>query len=228
MKHGAVEIDPIQACYAARAPEYEAVYEKPERQHDLARLRAWLPPWFAGARVLEVACGSGYWTRCIAERAHEVLAIDAAPQVPEIARDRVPSRHVALMLGDAYDLPADRGVFTAAFAGFWLSHVPRRRRREFFSGLGARLAPGAIVVPIDNLYVPGSSQPIAERDDNGDTWQRRTLRDGSVHRVLKNFLSDDELFDAVDGLARQPRVEHFGHHWALTYAALSPPQRRNP
>jgi hypothetical protein len=44
--------------YQARAHEYDAVYEKPERQADLARLRAWLPPVLDGRQVLEVAAGT--------------------------------------------------------------------------------------------------------------------------------------------------------------------------
>ena len=55
--------------YAARAAEYENVYAKPERQSDLARLRETVPAYFVGRRVLEVACGTGYWTRLIAPHA---------------------------------------------------------------------------------------------------------------------------------------------------------------
>ncbi len=55
--------------YRARAQEYDQVYEKPERQADLARLRAWLAPVLDGRRVLEVAAGTGYWTAVYAGRA---------------------------------------------------------------------------------------------------------------------------------------------------------------
>src|SRR5205085_155578 len=94
---------------------------------------------------------------------------------------------------DAYALPREHAPFGAAFAGFWFSHVPTARRRAFLLGLHALLEPGATVVLLDNRYVEGSSSPIAERDDAGDTWQARTLRDGSSHRVLKNFPTEDEL-----------------------------------
>ena len=52
--------------YRERAQEYDAVYDKPERQEDLARLRALLPPLVAGRSVLEVAAGTGYWTTALA------------------------------------------------------------------------------------------------------------------------------------------------------------------
>lgn len=48
--------------YARRAREYDQVYFKPERQSDIRALEAWLPEPFAGRRVLEIACGTGWWT----------------------------------------------------------------------------------------------------------------------------------------------------------------------
>ena len=52
----------MRAYYAQRAEAYERVYFKPERQADLRAMEAWLPGPFAGRRVLEVACGTGWWT----------------------------------------------------------------------------------------------------------------------------------------------------------------------
>lgn len=51
---------------AARTPEYDRIYQKPERQGDIAMVREMLPPLFAGKRVLEIACGTGFWTQFIA------------------------------------------------------------------------------------------------------------------------------------------------------------------
>src|SRR5207302_8191007 len=66
----------LPGYYAARAAEYERIYEKPERQRDLARLRELIPAYFAGRDVLDVACGTGYWTQWIAPGARRVTAID--------------------------------------------------------------------------------------------------------------------------------------------------------
>ncbi|MGZ5217120.1 MAG: class I SAM-dependent methyltransferase [Caldimonas sp.] len=204
--------------YAERAAEYDRVYDKPERQDDLRALKRRLPPLFSGTRLIEVACGTGYWTQFIAPGAREVVALDAAPETLAIARGRV-GANVELLVGDAYDLPGDRGLFDAAFAGFWFSHVARRRRREFLEGLGRVLVPSAQVVLLDNRYVEGSSLPIAERDAEGDTWQTRTLSDGSVHRVLKNFPTETELRELVAGLGESAVIENFEYYWVFRYAA---------
>lgn len=209
----------MQAYYAARAAEYDRIYLKPERQADLRRLREWLPPHFAGARVLEVACGTGYWTQFLAPVASEIVAVDSSAETMEVARSRVPQGTVRFLVGDAYALPRDEGRFDAAFAGFWFSHVPRERRRGFLGVLGAVLEPGATVVLLDNRFVEGSSTPIAERDAEGNTYQTRRLDDGSSHRVLKNFPTGEELRAAVAGLGSQVELTELEYFWALRYAA---------
>ena len=59
--------------YARRALEYERVYERPERQTDLRNLEQVTAEAFPGLRVLEVACGTGYWTQFAARSAASIL-----------------------------------------------------------------------------------------------------------------------------------------------------------
>ncbi|HTW38050.1 MAG TPA: methyltransferase domain-containing protein [Steroidobacteraceae bacterium] len=207
----------LEKYYAARAPEYDQVYAKPERQNDLREMERWLPPQLSGRRVLELACGTGYWTQLIAAVARRIVAIDAAPQTLEIARKRIHQGDVSFLVGDAYDVSPEVGEFDAAFAGFWFSHVPRSRQQEFLLSLDERLEPGAHVILLDNLYTDDSSTLIAERDSEGNTYQRRALGDGTVHRVLKNFPTERELRSLVDPLGRDAQFIRWQYYWALSY-----------
>ncbi|MEO8524104.1 MAG: class I SAM-dependent methyltransferase [Caldimonas sp.] len=209
----------LQSYYAARATEYDKVYLKPERQFDLRAIEGWLPPVFRDANVLEVACGTGYWTQFIAPVAARVVAIDSSPETLAIARSRVAGGRASFDVGDAYALSPRLGLFDAAFAGFWFSHVPKAKRHEFLRGLGALLSPGARVVLLDNLYVAGSSSPITETDADGNTYQTRSLEDGSKHRVLKNFPSQAELQTSLDGLGTSCKFRTWQYYWAFEYAA---------
>jgi SAM-dependent methyltransferase len=206
--------------YRQRAASYERVYAKPERQADLQALRAALPGFFAGRSVLEVACGTGWWTPLGARDARRWLATDLAPETLALAQAKPLPAGVAFRLADALDLAgADLGEepFDAAFAGFWCSHLPRAALAPWLASLHARLAPGACVMLMDNRYVPGSSTPMSHTDAAGDSWQQRTLDDGSRHAVRKNFLARDETVAALGPRAQAAHWTDHTHYWVLTY-----------
>ena len=79
-------METLETYYARRASEYEAIYHKPERQADLARMRVDIPRLFVKKSVLEIACGTGWWTPLIAAQAESVLALDYNEETLEIAR----------------------------------------------------------------------------------------------------------------------------------------------
>ena len=215
-------IDELQHYYARRAREYERVYAKPERQEDLAKLTTLVCELLAGRDVLELACGTGWWTERVAPVVRSLVACDTSDEVLEVAaRKRYPEGRVTLTPGDAYGLHTVEGRFDAALAGFWWSHVPRPRLSEFLAGLHRRLDPGARVVFLDNRYVEGSSTPIAEHDDEGNTYQRRPLDDGSTHRVLKNFPSRDEVTELLRGHAQRMEFVELPYFWCLRYDTLA-------
>lgn len=208
----------LQQYYSRRASEYEEIYQKPERQQDLARLKTLLGDLLRGQGILELACGTGYWTAVIADVAQSILATDASEETLAIAKSKVyPPNRVQFMLADAYALDSVPGSFTAGFAGFWWSHIPKQRLSEFLHGFHRRLGDGAHVVFIDNRYVEGSNTPIAGRDEAGNTYQVRPLRDGSQYRVLKNFPSADELRGALGGLSRELVVSELDYFWCVSY-----------
>lgn len=208
----------MRAYYAQRATEYERVYHKPERQADLRAIEATLAAPFAGRRVLEIASGTGWWIPHAARDAALWLATDLNPQTLAVARAKVQPASVRFATADAYSL-AELGPrrFDAAFAGFWWSHVPLHRLRPFLDTLHGRLDPGARVVFIDNREVHGSTHPITRTDADGNTYQRRTLDDGSSHEVLKNFPTPEAAIAALGPRARDARWTAYTHYWVLDY-----------
>lgn len=210
----------LLAYYARRAQEYERIYAKPERQADLAWLRRRLGELLAGRRVLELACGTGWWTEKVAPHAAEILALDASDEVLAVARAKAyPPERVRFTRGDCFAPPDCGRRHDALLAAFWWSHVPRARLEGFLRDAEAAVAPGALMVFLDNRYVEGSSTPIERRDEAGDTYQRRRLDDGSAHEVLKNFPDEAELRQAAGASSREVAVETTQHFWLLRYRA---------
>lgn len=206
----------MKRYYARRAPEYEAIYARPERQPELRDLRAWLLEQVRGRRVLEVACGTGYWTAVASASAAAIAAYDINPETLAIARAKQLGAHVSFAVGDAYAPPT--GPFDCVLAGFWWSHVPRARIGVFVRALAAAALPGAQLVLIDNAFAAASSTPIARADADGNTYQLRRLADGSTHEVLKNFPDAPALQAALEPHCSRIEPVFLRYYWRLTAA----------
>jgi SAM-dependent methyltransferase len=209
----------LQDYYERRAPHYDAVYDKPERQADIQRLQSLLPAALADRAVLEVAAGTGYWTQFIAATARAVVATDVNPAPLAIAAGReYPKANVRFERADAFVLDEVPGEFTAAFVGFWWSHIPLSDTDRFLGGLCARLRPASIVVIVDNRYVEGSNHPITRTDEGGNTYQRRQLPDGNTYDILKNFPTITQLREAASRHGGSPDIVELDYYWVLTFS----------
>ena len=185
--------------YSRRAAEYESSYRRPdpERQAEQAELASAIRDALSGREVLEVACGTGYWTAFAATTATRITATDASAAMLAIARTRPLPPTVTFGEADAYDLQAAPGRFDAGLACCWLSHVPRTRAAEFLAGLRDRLLPGAPVVLADNVYVPGVGGELVWPPASADSYKRRQLASGDEQLILKNYYSEAELRDLL-------------------------------
>jgi len=214
-------MDELATYYAKRANEYERIYAKPERQADLRTLEARVRKMLAGRRVLELACGTGYWTDIFAPAAAQVTALDLNEEVLEIARSKKNAGKVTFLRGSAYEIPDLGRAYDALFAGFWWSHVPLERLDGFLVDCQSAVAPGALIAFLDNRYVEGSSTPVTRHDLQGNTYQMRKLDDGSPHEVLKNFPTESELIQRVSRLGWGANVELLEHYWLLSFWSRS-------
>lgn len=88
------------AYYRARAGEYDDWWYRrgryilpPDLEHgwfaDVAEAEAALHEFAPTGRVLELACGTGLWTRHMAARATHVTAVDASPEVIALNKARL-------------------------------------------------------------------------------------------------------------------------------------------
>ena len=204
--------------YARRAAEYEHVYELPHWQPGLARLHEIVAAVFAGRRVLEVACGTGYWTVRLAAIAARVSASDINEETLDLARARLASHpHVTLRLADAYRPPAEAETFDAGLAALWLSHVDRARMDEFLAAFHARLEPGARVVMFDERDHPTRTARPGQVDAAGNRYEWRRLENGDRYEIIKNLFDDQELTTLLAPHASDLAVEDLGRFWAVTY-----------
>src|SRR5690242_4854986 len=169
------------AYYRAFAGRYDEAYAVREDLQSLDALVEGLP---ITGDVLELACGTGQWTRLLAGRGHRVTAVDGAPEMLARARERVADPAVEFIQADLFDWRPPR-QFDTVFFCFWLSHVPPERFDDFWQLVGAALRPGGRACFVDSG--PGDVVDEEILDDDGPPTVWRRLKDGSAHRVVKVF-----------------------------------------
>ena len=91
-------------------------------------------------KCLELACGTGLWTACLARGAAGLTAIDAASETIEINRTKIGDAQVRYVIADLFEWrPIE--TYDFIFFGFWLSHVPARQFNRFWEMVRAALKP---------------------------------------------------------------------------------------
>ena len=204
--------------YQARAPEFEFVYYKPERQADLAKLRSWLAEETRGSTLLEVACGTGYWTSVAATSAKAIVATDVNLAPLEIARSKDVGPHVTFARVDTFALPDYRLAFDVGMAHFWWSHVSVADQQRFLAHFASKLQHAAKLLMIDNAFVAGSMLAPSRTDALGNTYQMRRLQDGSEYEIVKNFPTAAELRSALERHSTAVNILQLEYYWAVSAA----------
>lgn len=217
--------------YRERAPEYDEWFMREGRYErgaalnarwfvEVEEVRGWLRALGPLGDVLELAAGTGIWTRLLVERATSVTCIDASPEALDLNRRRLAND--ARVAYEVADLFAWRPLrrWRSVFMGFWLSHVPADRQADFWSLVSAAIEPEGRVLVVDSLPDPGSTAVDHKIELGGQVTRR--LNDGREFRIVKRFI------DAL-GLTRELepsgwRVNAHRTPSFFLYAELSRPE----
>lgn len=209
--------DQFAHYFALCAPTYDSIYDKEERQDDLDELHERVAEILSGHKVLELACGTGYWTETIAETAASVHATDINEAMLEQARARgLDPETVRFSQLDALNLPDCRGQYTACFAAGWWSRVRREEQDRYLVQLRERLGKDTLLVLLDNSYIDGSNTVIARTDLEGNTFQIHLAADGQRYEIIKNFPSDSALRKKLAPSVREIRIERLEYYYLLS------------
>lgn len=210
----------LREYYNRRALEYESIYHRddPIRRNEQTAVATAMSEVLKGRSVLEVACGTGFWTEIVAQTARRIVAIDSSLEMLRIAQSKtVPTEKVKFLQADAYALSSVPGKFDAGLANFWFSHIPRARLNEFLVGFHTRIGNNGAVFMADNVYIPGVGGDLVAQSGSEDSFKVRKLADGSRHLVLKNYYSEEEI-RRVLSLCTADLSVHLGNcYWWISY-----------
>ena len=192
------------AYYRARATEYDEWFLRRGRYD---RGPEWNQQWFAevealkhalrafqpGGSVLELACGTGWWTEELLCYADHVTAMDASAEVLSLNRARTGGDpRVEYVQADIFEWVPD-GKYDVVFFSFWLSHIPSELFGSFWQSVGAALKPQGQAIFIDSLRSELSTAADHQLPCPDETLSVRRLNDGREFRVVKIFYEPEDL-----------------------------------
>ena len=172
----------------------------------------------AGARVLELACGTGLWTAQLSRRARSLTALDASPEMLAIARAKPCAAPVEFVRADIFDWQPERS-YEVCFFGFWLSHVPSELMPAFWEKVGAALVPGGRAYFIDSARSERSSARDHELQQPGEELMLRRLDDGREYRVVKHWFDAPDLERMLERIGWRASVAATGEFFIHGIAA---------
>jgi ubiquinone/menaquinone biosynthesis C-methylase UbiE len=183
--------------YCERAGEYEDWWFRRGRYDhgpeanarwfvEAAEVQAVLDRFKPAGEVLELACGTGLWTRRLVSQAASVTAVDGSPEMLELCRARVDSPAVEYIEADLFTWEPDK-TYDICFFGFWLSHVPEERFEAFWEKVKRALGPKGRVLFVDSSRSDLASAVDHKLPDQDDPTMLRRLSDGREYRIVKRF-----------------------------------------
>ncbi|MCZ7648668.1 MAG: class I SAM-dependent methyltransferase [Planctomycetota bacterium] len=199
----------LAAYYRERAPFYHKQFNRPGHPIDAAwrEMAGEIREVLRGRRVLELACGTGFFTEFAAETAERVLATDLSDEMLAEARRRsYPRGNVAFGKADAFALHEVGEPVDAVLAVQWFSHVPKVRYADLLGGINARLGRGGVVYLADGGHdaqaVPGTMPGRAKYLKPGfeDVYSLRQAQDSErSYEIVKNHFKSEAEMRAVFG-----------------------------
>jgi len=223
------------AYYRARAGEYDewwfrsGRYDRGEEFNahwhgETAAVESSLQRWIAARRpssVLELACGTGLFTRHLAPLVVHLTAVDASPEVIAINRARVGADNVKYVEADLFAWRPERR-YDVVFFSFWLSHVPEQRFAAFWAMVAAALNPGGAAYLIDSAFDPTSTAKDHVLPGRDASIVGRKLNDGREFRIVKVFYEPAALAAKLAPLGFRADLSQTARYFIYGEAIPSP------
>ncbi len=184
------------AYYRARAQEYdESVQQRgrfsapgmPDVDREWHHVASTLQALPRVQTALELACGTGLWTKILLTISDSLVAVDGAQEMLDVNQAKLGSSRVTYRLSDLFNWKATED-YDLVFFAFWISHVPEDLLIDHFVEVAKSVKPGGRLFILDE---PQGGKQLSGPTDKGE--QTRTLYSGDTYRIVKVYLDPDAV-----------------------------------
>lgn len=194
--------------YRARADEYDESISSGLETFEAGK--ALLLKLGTFDQILELACGTGIWTETLLKMGNHVTAVDAAPEMLKIAREKLGDERITYQQTDLFSWNPDKEYDLVFFAN-WLSHVPPNAVDGFLRKVKNSLRKNGAIALVDQHAPSDADKAIAEKE----IYAKRPLVDGREFMIVKKFYDLGELQKKLESLGFEVSVEKFGENFFL-------------
>ena len=206
------------AYYDERAPEYDEAYTlgtgtssiaDPEVFKAEARVLAGVVQRIARGRILDLACGTGYWLPHYAAKCPAITLFDQSERM--LAESRARAARLGILdrcvfrQGDFFDQHFERAAYDTVLVGFFLSHLTEAQEPLLFDAIRAMLAPEGRMLLLDSAWSAERAKFNAKAER-----QPRRLNDGTSFEIYKRYCDRSDVSRWAREYPMELRIEYFG------------------
>jgi ubiquinone/menaquinone biosynthesis C-methylase UbiE len=204
--------------YDERASEYEEAYvlgtgtasiQNADVFHHEAVLLTGVVERFARGRLVDLACGTGFWLQHYAARCSSVTLIDQSSRMLDMCRTKVAAldvgHRVSIVQSDVFEHTFDQRAFDSALIGFLISHLTEDQERLLFARLRTMLDSGGRFLILDSAYSPERARFNAKIER-----QQRRLNDGTQFEIYKRYIDRQDIVRWSESHDAALSIEHVG------------------
>jgi ubiquinone/menaquinone biosynthesis C-methylase UbiE len=164
---------------------------------------------FGCGRLLDVACGTGYWLPHYIGNCSRVTLFDQSEQMLAECGLKVRRLDVAdrcsLVRGNVFDYQFPTCTHDSALVGFLLSHLSDEQEYLLMQVLRQTLRPDARVLILESAWTD-----LRAKFNEKVGRQLRRLNDGTEFDIHKRYISREDIAAWNRKYGLTPSIEHFG------------------
>jgi SAM-dependent methyltransferase len=208
--------------YDERASEYEEAYvlgtgtasiPDPEVFRREASILTRMVEHFARGRLVDLACGTGYWLPYYIAGCSSITLIDQAPRMLQECRKKIASRanahdaldRITIVQDDVLEHSFRPRAFDSALIGFLISHLADEEEQQLFERLKTILDVDGRFLILDSAWSPERARVNRKTER-----QERRLNDGSRFEIYKRYIDRQDIHQWATKYGIAATIEHFG------------------